>query len=110
MKKIFSLLAAAAVLFACAPEQINHPTEDMVASAASYEPVISVDQTTNQVTFSLPQGTKGVIPVWEFPDKDGNFTQYAAKDGLTRIYTSMGDYPVRLQIMNAAGLSPDYVE
>ncbi|MCR5760171.1 MAG: hypothetical protein K6G39_07435 [Bacteroidales bacterium] len=110
MKKIFSLLAAAAVLFACAPEQINHPTEDMVASAASYEPVINVDQTTNQVTFSLPQGTKGVIPVWEFPDKNGDFTQYAAKDGLTRIYTTMGDYPVRLQIMNAAGLSPDYVE
>ena len=110
MKKIFSLLAAAAVLFACAPEQIIHPTEGMVASAASYEPVITVDQGTNQVTFALPQGTKGVIPVWEFPDKNGNFTQYAAKDGLTRIYTSMGDYPVRLQIMNAAGLSPDYVE
>ena len=110
MKKILSLLALAAVLFACTPEQINHPTEDMVPSAASYEPVISVDQTTNQVSFSLPQGTKGVIPVWEFPDKNGEYTQYSAKNGLTRIYTTSGDYPVRMQIMNAAGLSPDYVE
>ena len=110
MKRILSILGISVLVFSCSVEEINHPSEADAPLAARFEPVVTVDQETNQVTFSLPSGTKGVIPVWVLQDKNGEFTTYAAQDGLTKIFTSAGDYKVRLQIMNAAGVSPDYVE
>ena len=110
MKRILSIFGISVLVFSCSVEEINHPSEADAPLAARFEPVISVNQETNQVTFSLPSGTKGVIPVWILQDKDGEFTTYAAHDGLTKIFTSAGDYKVRLKIMNAAGVSPDYVE
>ena len=110
MKRILSILGISVLVFSCSVEEIIHPSEADAPLAARFEPVVTVDQETNQVTFSLPSGTKGVIPVWVLQDKNGEFTTYAAQDGLTKIFTSAGDYKVRLQIMNAAGVSPDYVE
>ena len=95
---------------ACAPEEIVHPTEAGIVSATTVEPVISVDQEINQVTFSIPEGTKAVIPVWLFKDKNGEWTSYSAQDGLKKIYANAGDYSVRMHLMNASGVSPDYVE
>ena len=54
MKRIAYILFAAVLAFACSPEEIIHPSEkDAPASASAYNPTISVDQETNQVTFSL---------------------------------------------------------
>lgn len=109
MKKLAYILTAVLALAACAKEQINHPSEaNAPQTASAYEPVITVDQETNQVTFSVD--AKGVIPVWLFQDKDGNFTVRNAQNGYTRIFTVAGDYTVRMQVMNAAGVAPDYVE
>ena len=110
MKKLAYILAVAAVLVSCAKEVINHPTEAQAPATASvYEPVITVDQETNQVTFSID--AKGVIPVWLFYNsKTEDFTDRFARNGLTRIFTAAGDYKVRMHVMNAAGVTPDYVE
>ena len=109
MKRLAYILTAVLALAACAKETIQHPTESQAPATASvYEPVITVDQEINQVTFSLD--VQGVIPVWMFQDKDGNFTERKAQNGLKRIFANAGDYKVRMQVMNAAGVSPDYVE
>ena len=77
-------------------------------TASAFEPIISVDQEINQVTFSVD--SKAVIPVWIFQDKDGEFTERKAQNGLRRIFATAGDYTVRMQVMNASGVTPDYVE
>ena len=110
MKRIAYILAAVLTLAACAKETIHHPSEAEAPQTASvYEPVITVDQETNQVTFSVD--AKGIIPVWLFYDnKTEDFTVRYARNGLQRIFTAAGDYKVRMQVMNAAGVTPDYVE
>jgi hypothetical protein len=113
MKNIFKFFALAGLMliaFACVPDMIIHPTEDGIVSASTVQPIIVVDQEINQVTFNIPVGTKGVIPVWQFQDKNGDWTSYSAQDGLKKIYTKAGDYSVRMLLMNASGVSPDYVE
>jgi len=109
MKKLAYILAATFALFACAKEEIRHPSEAQAPKTASaFEPIISVDQEINQVTFSVD--SKAVIPVWIFQDKDGEFTERKAQNGLRRIFATAGDYTVRMQVMNASGVTPDYVE
>ena len=109
MKKLAYILAATFALFACAKEEIRHPSEAQAPKTASaFEPIISVDQEINQVTFSVD--SKAVIPVWLFQDKDGEFTERRAQNGLKRIFATAGDYKVRMQVMNASGITPDYVE
>ena len=109
MKRISYIILAALVAFACSPEEIIHPSEkDAPATASAYNPTVVVDQETNQVTFSL--GEKAVIPVWVFQDKDGEWTDYKARDDYKKIFTIAGDYAVRMYVMNAAGTTPDYVE
>ena len=108
MKKLAYILAAAALLIGCAQEEIDHPSEGQIAEASAYEPVITVDQETNQVTFALD--AKGVVPVWVFQDKEGAWTEYHSGSGYKKIYTQAGDYAVRMQVMNAAGISPDYIQ
>ncbi len=114
MKNIFKHICLAvltlAAFAACAPEEIVHPTEAGIVKASSVEPVITVDQETNLVTFSIPAGTKAVIPVWQFQDKKGEWTVYSSRDGLQKTYASAGDYAVRMYLMNASGVSADYVE
>lgn len=108
MKKLLYILAAAAVVFSCAKEQIQHPSEKNVPEAASFQPVITVDQETNEVTFSLE--ATAVIPVWVFQNSEGAWADTHTGNGYKRIFASAGDYSVRMQVMNASGVSPDYVE
>ena len=105
----FAVLLLCAVT-ACFPEEIIHPTEAGIVSASTVNPEVTVDQEINQVTFNIPAGTKGVIPVWQFQDKNGDWNTYSAQDGLKKIYTKAGDYAVRMFLMNNSGVSPDYVE
>lgn len=109
MKRIAYILMAAAVVFAaCTKEEFEHPTEAGVKNAASYNPTVTVDQELNQVTFSL--GEQSVIPVWVLQDNDGEWTSYNARDNFRKIFVASGDYKVRMYVMNASGISPDYVE
>lgn len=110
MKRFVYILSAVLAFAACAKEEIRHPSEAQAPATASvYEPVITVDQETNQVTFSID--AKGVIPIWLFYNsKTEDYTDRYARNGLQRIFTNAGDYKVRMQIMNAAGVTPDYVE
>ena len=108
MKKIFAILSAALAIVACVPETVMHPSEAQVPSAAGYDPVITVDQETNMVTFSLSE--KSVVPVWVFQNKDGEWSEYHSGDGYQKLFATMGDYSVRMFVMNSAGQSPDYVQ
>lgn len=109
MKRLAYILAAATlVLAACTKESFQHPSEAGIPSASAYNPVVTVDQSTNQVTFSVDE--KGIIPVWVLPDKEGKWTEYKTGNPYKRIYASAGDYAVRFHAMNANGISPDYVE
>ena len=109
MKRIAYILSAAALLFACTPEEINHPKEsEAPQTATAFTPTISVDQETNQVTFSLDQA--GYVPVWVFQDGKGEWADYKTGDGFKKIYPAAGDYSVRMYVSNAAGITPDYVE
>ena len=108
MKKLAYILAAAVLVFSCAKEEINHPSEGQVVDASSFEPVITVDQETNQVTFSVD--AKAVVPVWVFQASDESWSEYHTGNGYKKIFTKAGDYSVRMHVMNAAGMSPDYVQ
>ena len=94
MKRLAYILAAATlVLAACTKESFQHPSEAGIPSASAYNPVVTVDQSTNQVTFSVDE--KGIIPVWVLPDKEGKWTEYKTGNPYKRIYASAGDYAVR---------------
>ena len=109
MKRLaYILMAAAVVLTACTKEVFEHPTEAGLRNASSFNPTVTVDQETNQVTFSL--GEKGIIPVWVLQDNAGEWSVYNARDDFRKIFIASGDYAVRMYVMNASGLSPDYVE
>ena len=110
MKRLaYILMASALVLTACAKEQYEHPSEiNAPRSASDYNPTITVDQSVNQVTFTL--GEKAIIPVWVFQNSAGEWSDIHARDEYKRIFAVAGDYSVRMYVMNASGMSPDYVE
>ena len=109
MKKLAYILAAVALLSACVAEKIEHPTEAQAPQTASvYNPTVSVDQATNQVTFSL--GEKAVVPVWVFQNNQGEWAEYHTGDGFKKIFAASGEFGVRMYVMNAAGTTPDFVE
>ena len=86
MKKLAYILAAAVLVFSCAKEEINHPSEGQVVDASSFEPVITVDQETNQVTFSVD--AKAVVPVWVFQASDESWSEYHTGNGYKKIFTN----------------------
>ena len=108
MKKIVSILFAALAVAACFPEEINHPSEANIPEASGFDPVITVNQETNIVTFVLD--ASGVNPVWVFQDSKGEWSEYHTGSGYSKLFAAMGDYAVRMYVMNAAGTSPDYVQ
>lgn len=107
MKRISQAITAGLFVFAggfvaCSPDDVVHPSEAGKPAIAdyAYKIDISVDQTTNQVTFGLTQGTQGVMPLWLFDGKT-----YSTVNGLQKIFTKAGDYTVDVQVMNAHGVS-----
>ena len=53
---------------------------------------------------------KAVVPVWVFQAADETWSVYNTGNGFKKIFTKAGDYSVRMHVMNAAGMSPDYVQ
>ena len=67
MKKFFSILGIAALMMACNPVEDSKPE---LPSAAGIVPVVTVDGAS--VTFALPAGVSGLIPIWE-NNESGDF-------------------------------------
>lgn len=100
---IASILTILSIGFtACSPDDVTHPYEGGKPLIADYADKIqvTVDQTTNQATFSLADGIQGVMPLWIFDGKT-----YSTVNGLQKIFTKAGDYSVDVQIMNRNGFS-----
>lgn len=105
MKKIYSyfgslLLMAGMTFTACSPEEFDGPVEAGILQMADVEQAIniSVDQTINQVTFTMDK--KAAYPIWIFDGKT-----YSTVNGLQKIYTIAGDYSVEVKVGNANGVS-----
>ncbi len=104
MNKILKYVGAAIIgiltIASCSPDDYGTVNPDGIPTIEGVTPVITVDQTINQVTFSLPADMKGVMPIWII---DG--TTYSTVNGLKKIYTKAGDYQVELKLMNKNGIS-----
>ncbi|MDO4462795.1 MAG: hypothetical protein Q4C30_09965 [Bacteroidia bacterium] len=106
--KLFAATLAFAGLVACTPDEftgadaLNCPSIQEVKDDIS----ISVDQSTNTVTFSID--AKGVMPLWIFEGEKE--TTYSTRNGLQKIYTVAGDYTVKVKVGNRNGWSDMFVE
>ena len=85
---------------ACTEDDVYEVNINDVPQAADYADniAISVDQETNNVTFSF-EG-KGVYPVWIIDGKS-----YSTNMKFTRFYRKAGEYQVEVKIGNANGVS-----
>ncbi len=102
MKKFITILfwiTVFPVFFsACSPEDVQSLSEDDIPAAADINATITVDQSINQVTFSIDN--LKCYPIWIF---DGD--EYSTVNGLTKIYSSAGTYRVEIKTGNSNGIS-----
>ena len=109
MKKFWKYIAVAAGLAlaaACAP-QYPEVSSALVPQASALDVTITVDQTTNFVTFTM--NNKGLVPVWIFGDQkiDGkaNKRYSYTENNLKLRFREAGDYTVEVKAYNAGGLT-----
>ena len=97
-------LLATGIFAACSPDDIEGVNENGVPQATDFENLvdIQVDQSTNQVTFSL-RDAKGVYPIWNIDT--GKKVERSTVNGFQRIFASSGDYTVTVQVGNRDGIS-----
>ena len=106
-------IGAAAMLFACSPEQIESLDESKLPQASELDVTVSVDQTTNYVTFKM--NNTGVVPVWIFEATDpiddasgakvtGKKYAYQTNDLRLR-FRNEGKHTVEVKAMNRNGIS-----
>lgn len=102
----FVILAIALLVYSCQVDYIT-PDKGALPQAGSLKPVITVDQETNYVTFSIQD--KGVVPIWIFGEEkiDGKASKkYAYTDnGVTLRIRDAGTHTVELKAYNANGIS-----
>ena len=116
MKHIFRTivsLGAAALLFACSPEQIEKLDETKLPQASELDVNVTVDQSTNYVTFTM--NNSGVMPIWIFDATDpiddasgakvtGKKYAYSTNDLKLR-FRDAGTHSVEVKAMNRNGIS-----
>lgn len=104
MKKIFKFLGALllgiSTVTSCSPDEFDTAKAGGEPQIENIEAKADVDQTTNIVTFSLPEGLKNVYPIWIFDGKT-----YSTVNGLTKLFVAAGDYTVEYKIANKYGVS-----
>lgn len=98
-------MAFVAILSSCSPDSFEGADPNGIPSLDGVEPVVTVDQSINQVTFSLPADLKGVMPIWVVTDASGKQIDYSTVNGLKKIYTNAGDYQLAFKLMNRNGVS-----
>ncbi|MDO4195147.1 MAG: hypothetical protein Q4D33_03230 [Prevotellaceae bacterium] len=102
------MMAFVAILSSCSPDSFEGADPNGIPTLDGIEPVITVDQNINQVTFTLPADCKGCLPVWIFYENKGTEKEkvnYSTVNGLQRIFANAGDYEVEFKLMNRNGLS-----
>lgn len=111
MKKLFAFLSIAAIVVAACtkPNSGNSDTPggNTLPSAAGINPVVKVEG--NVVTFSLPEGTTGLIPIW-YTNESGDFVFAGNGSPFTKTFFDGGTFKVRMYVSNSAGQSADYSE
>ena len=116
MKNIFKYMAGVLIagfaMTACSPEDFTGASQDGVPKLADYKPVVSVDQETNIVTFSIAtndgQVPNGVYPIWSInADKTIKSTVNGYRTGLIPL---AGDYTYSLKVGNRNGISDASVD
>ena len=104
--KLFAATAASVLAFSCTPDFMT-PDKSQLPQASDLTPVITVDQETNYVTFSIQE--KGVVPMWIFgEDKvDGKANKKYAYtgNGISLRIREEGTHTVELKAYNANGVS-----
>jgi len=101
---MLGIVLAVMGLTACSPEKFDHPSEADLPTISEANVVISVDQTTNTVTFTL--NNEGCYPVWMIhPSTTSKNIVYTTVNGYQRIFASAGTYEVEYRIGNKNGLS-----
>lgn len=101
MKNIFfNLFALTCFLFmaGCSSEDFTHPDQNGIPKATDIKAEVSVDQTTNIVTFKIDNQSNN--PVWFFNDG-----KVSTVNGCTKVYTVAGTYSVEIKMSNANGIS-----
>ncbi|MGL5318258.1 MAG: hypothetical protein ACRC9Q_06155, partial [Bacteroidales bacterium] len=101
MKTIFSYISFFCLLLISltgCEDSYKHPSENGIPLAESINCEITVDQTTNEVTFKM--NNPGCNPVWKFGEKD-----YSTVNGLERVFAVAGTYQVEVMISNSNGIS-----
>ena len=102
MKRIYNyigcLFMLLLVLNGCKDEVYIHPSEAGIPLATDMDIDINVDQSINQVTFTM--NNKKCMPVWILDGKT-----YSTVNGFSKIYTKAGTYSVEVKIANANGVS-----
>ena len=100
MKTIISYLSGLCMLmFALTgcEDSYMKPDEGQIPLATEIACDITVDQSTNEVTFRL--NNPKCNPIWVFDEKD-----YSTVNGLTRVFAVAGTYQVEVKISNAHGV------
>lgn len=107
MKKILYFLGImlAAWTFAACSEEEFEGTNGQLPLAEEIDATISVDQTTNQVTFRL--NNKGCYPIWRIY-KTPNKATVTTVNGYKDIIALAGTYTVEVQIGNRNGICNGY--
>lgn len=82
----------------CSPDEVDELTAAGLPSVAGLNVEITVDQTTNYVTFRLLN--EGVIPVWIFSESD-----MVTENPYQKRYRKAGTYTVDVKVMNNNGMS-----
>lgn len=102
--KIFSRIAIAAglMLAACTTEDVIDINPAERPEASDIDAVITVDQSTNEVTFTL--NNPGVMPVWKIYTA-GDKPKISTVNGYHDIVTVAGTYLVEVQMSNRHGVS-----
>lgn len=112
MKRIYRylsiLLVKVLVFTACSPVDFTHPSETGLPLASDISVEVTVDQETNQVTFSMNE-MKGCIPFWTFDKSEKKDKGYSTQFKFTKVYSKAGVYSVEARLMNANGISDGVV-
>ena len=99
-KNIGALVLGAFLVASCTPDSFGTVDPAGIPSLEGIDAKIEVDQETNQVTFSLPDNAKGLMPIWI---KDGK--EYSTQNGMRKIYATAGTYEIEMKLMNKNGIS-----
>lgn len=110
MKRFFKYIAVALAMsllaIGCTPEIIS-PDQNKLPSTEDFDVVISVDQATNYVTFTMKN--QGMVPMWIFGDvkidKDINKKYAYTTNGISLRFRDAGEHYVEVKAYNANGIS-----